>query len=67
VLRIITANVNGIRSAARKGFFDWLPQQQADVICLQEVRAQLDQMASERQTKSSASSNTTSSTARRGG
>ncbi|MGB0867462.1 MAG: exodeoxyribonuclease III [Granulosicoccaceae bacterium] len=43
-MRIITANVNGIRSAARKGFFDWLPQQQADVICLQEVRAQLDQM-----------------------
>ena len=47
VLRIITANVNGIRSAARKGFFDWLPQQDADVVCLQEVRAQHDQITDE--------------------
>lgn len=38
-MRIITLNVNGIRSAARKGFFDWLPGQAADVVCLQEVRA----------------------------
>lgn len=40
MLRIITANLNGIRSAARKGFFDWLPNQNADVICLQELKAQ---------------------------
>ncbi len=39
-MRIITANTNGIRAAARKGFFDWLPAQQADVICIQETRAQ---------------------------
>lgn len=38
--RIITINLNGIRSAAKKGFFDWLPQQNADVICMQEVKAQ---------------------------
>lgn len=38
-MRIITANVNGIRSAATKGFFTWLQQQNAEVICLQEVRA----------------------------
>lgn len=38
--RIITVNVNGIRSAANKGFFEWLAQQQADVVCLQEVKAQ---------------------------
>jgi len=38
-MRIITLNVNGIRSAARKGLFDWLPGQTADVVCLQEVRA----------------------------
>jgi exodeoxyribonuclease III len=38
-MRILTANVNGIRSAQRKGFFRWLPYQRADVICLQEIRA----------------------------
>jgi len=37
-MRIVTCNVNGIRAAARKGFFDWLPQQQADIACLQETR-----------------------------
>jgi len=35
----MSLNVNGIRSAWRKGLFEWLPSQQADVICLQEVRA----------------------------
>ena len=39
-MRIITANLNGIRSAANKGFFAWLQKQNADVICLQEVKAQ---------------------------
>jgi exodeoxyribonuclease-3 len=38
-MRIITLNVNGIRSAARKGLFDWLPRQDADVVCLQEIKA----------------------------
>ena len=46
-MRIVTLNVNGIRSAARKGLFDWLPQQDADVVCLQEVRAQPEQIAAE--------------------
>ena len=40
-MRVITANTNGIRSAARKGFFDWLQEQQADVICIQETKAQI--------------------------
>lgn len=44
-MRIITANVNGIRAAARKGFFDWLAQQSADVVCIQETKAQIDQLA----------------------
>ena len=39
-MRFITANLNGIRSAANKGFFDWLPQQQADAVGVQEVKAQ---------------------------
>lgn len=43
-MRIITVNVNGIRSAAGKGFFNWLSRQKADVVCLQEVRARAEQM-----------------------
>jgi len=39
-MKIITANTNGIRAAARKGFFDWLKSQQADVVCIQETKAQ---------------------------
>lgn len=41
-MRIITCNLNGIRSAARKGFFSWLEQQDADVVCVQELKAQVD-------------------------
>lgn len=44
-MRIITLNVNGIRSAASKGAFRWLAKQDADVICLQETKAQVDQLA----------------------
>ncbi|MGB8327360.1 MAG: exodeoxyribonuclease III [Steroidobacteraceae bacterium] len=43
-MRIITLNVNGIRSAAGKGLFRWLPGQQADVVCLQETRCQEHQL-----------------------
>ncbi len=39
--RIITANVNGIRSAARKGFFQWMLSMQADFVCIQELKADL--------------------------
>lgn len=44
-MRIITANTNGIRSAARKGFFEWLAIQNADVLCIQETKAQAEQLA----------------------
>ncbi len=44
-LRIITINVNGIRAAAKKGMFNWLRTQNADVICLQETKAQVHQLA----------------------
>jgi exodeoxyribonuclease III len=44
-MRIVTLNVNGIRSAARKGFFDWLPTTGADVVCLQEIKAGLADVA----------------------
>lgn len=43
-MRIITANLNGIRAAARKGFFDWLKKQDADVVCIQETKAQVHQL-----------------------
>lgn len=39
-MRIITLNLNGIRSAAKKGFYTWLAEQNADVICMQELKAQ---------------------------
>ena len=38
-MRIITYNVNGIRAAVKKGFIDWLKTDPADVICLQEIKA----------------------------
>jgi len=43
-MKVISINVNGIRSAARKGMFDWLKKVDADVICLQELKAQPDQI-----------------------
>lgn len=39
-MRIVSANLNGIRSAASKGFFEWIVAQQADVVCVQELKAQ---------------------------
>ena len=44
-MRIISLNANGIRSAATKGVFDWLRKQRADIVCLQETKAQEDQLA----------------------
>ncbi|MFH7041867.1 exodeoxyribonuclease III [Paucibacter sp. JuS9] len=41
-MKLITANLNGIRSASTKGFFDWAPSQRADAIGVQEVKAQAD-------------------------
>jgi exodeoxyribonuclease-3 len=41
-MRIITYNVNGIRSAINKGFVEWLKTDPADVICVQEVKAEKD-------------------------
>jgi len=43
-MRIITANVNGIRAAEKKGFFTWLKKQDADLVCIQETKAQEDQL-----------------------
>src|SRR2546430_3809627 len=45
-MRIITLNLNGIRSAERKGFFNWLDQVEPwDVVCVQELKAQHDDLS----------------------
>ncbi|MEY4862052.1 MAG: hypothetical protein RLZ51_147 [Pseudomonadota bacterium] len=44
MLRIVSANLNGIRSAASKGFFDWLALHQADFVGVQELKAQAEQV-----------------------
>ncbi|GHV61773.1 exodeoxyribonuclease [Bacteroidia bacterium] len=43
-MKIITYNVNGLRSALSKGFSDWLATAQPDIVCLQELKAQPDQI-----------------------
>lgn len=43
-MRIISFNANGIRSAASKGFFEWLKARNADVTCIQETKAQEEQL-----------------------
>ena len=46
-LRIISYNVNGIRAAMKKGLVDWLKTNPADIICLQETKAEKDNVAHE--------------------
>jgi exodeoxyribonuclease-3 len=46
-MRIISVNLNGIRSAASKGFYPWLAGQQADLVCLQELKAQFPDLSEE--------------------
>ena len=43
-MKIISYNVNGIRAAINKGFIDWLTQADPDVICLQEIKANKEQL-----------------------
>ena len=44
LVKIISFNANGLRSATTKGFFDWLPAQDADFVCIQETKAQEHQL-----------------------
>jgi len=46
-MKIITANVNGIRSATKKGFWNWFTEQDADILCLQELKAHEHQIPEE--------------------
>lgn len=47
MLKIISANLNGIRSASKKGFFEWMDKEAADFVCVQELKAQADDMTPE--------------------
>ena len=44
-MKVISLNVNGLRSAQKKGFFDWMLAEDADVVCLQEIRIQEEQLS----------------------
>src|SRR5699024_8448242 len=44
LMRGMSFNANGIRAAQRKGFFDWLAGRNADVVCIQELKAQQHQL-----------------------
>lgn len=46
-MRIISWNVNGIRSAEKKGFVPWLEAEKPDVLCVQETKARPDQLSEE--------------------
>lgn len=46
-MKIISYNVNGIRAALKKGFVDWLQQENPDIVCIQETKAQENQIDSE--------------------
>ena len=43
-MKIISYNVNGIRAAINKGFIDWLQETNVDVICIQEIKANKEQV-----------------------
>ncbi|GAB3541289.1 exodeoxyribonuclease III [Noviherbaspirillum agri] len=47
MLKIVSANLNGIRSAAKKGFFEWMQQQAPHFVCVQELKAQATDMTPE--------------------
>ena len=46
-MKIISLNLNGIRSATNKGVQAWLQTQAADIVCMQEIKAQQADMTSE--------------------
>ncbi|MFN0314278.1 MAG: exodeoxyribonuclease III [Burkholderiales bacterium] len=46
-MRLVSLNLNGIRSAVNKGFLQWLARARADVVCVQELKAQGDNLTEE--------------------
>jgi exodeoxyribonuclease III len=47
IIRLLSWNVNGIRAAYKKGFLDWLGAESPDILCVQETKAQVDQIPRE--------------------
>lgn len=43
-MRIVTYNVNGLRSALSKGLLEWMQEAKPDMLCLQEIKSQADQL-----------------------
>ena len=43
-MKVISINTNGIRAAARKGFYEWLAVEDPDIVCIQETKAQVEQL-----------------------
>ncbi len=50
-MKITTWNVNGLRAALNKGAWDWVQQEQPDVLCLQEIKARPEQIPDEYQAR----------------
>jgi exodeoxyribonuclease III len=46
-MKLVSWNVNGVRAAHRSGFLDWFASERADVVCLQETKARLEQLDQE--------------------
>jgi exodeoxyribonuclease-3 len=46
-MKIVSWNVNGLRSVYRKGFIEWFEKENADIVCLQEIKANEDQLSFE--------------------
>ncbi|MBI4836024.1 MAG: exodeoxyribonuclease III [Candidatus Abawacabacteria bacterium] len=43
-IKLLSWNVNGVRAVAKKGFFEWLEQEDPDILCLQETKAHVEQL-----------------------
>ena len=43
-MRVVSYNVNGIRAAIKKGLIEWLKAYPVDILCVQETKAQFDQI-----------------------
>jgi exodeoxyribonuclease III len=50
MIKVMTLNLNGIRSAGRKGFAPWLQEQDVDVVCVQEIKAAMEDIEPDLQT-----------------
>lgn len=46
-LRILSWNINGLRAAQKKGFFEWLEEESPDILCLQETKVSQDKITSD--------------------